>query len=65
MSTGSKILTGTIGKEALFLPGVANLVEWKPGAVGLPLLKKSLLYNKPTQEEAELKDTFLLALCES
>ena len=27
MSTSSKILTGTIGKEALFLPGVANLVE--------------------------------------
>lgn len=63
--TSSKTLTGTIGKEALSLPAIANLVEWKPGAADLALLKKSLLNNKPTEEEAELKDRFLLALCES
>lgn len=31
----------------------------------MALLKKSLLNNKPTEEEAELKDRFVLALCES
>lgn len=54
MSTSSKTLTD-----------IANLVESEPGAVGSPLLKRSPLYNKPTQEEAELKDRFILALCES
>lgn len=51
--------------EALSLPDTGNLVEWKPGVACLPLLKKSLLYNKPALGEAELKDGFLLALCEA